>query len=120
MSDDEKKIRELMARWMTATNAGDLETVLTLMADDVVFLTPGQSPMNKDAFATSFKSFAGKVKFEATQQIRELYVSGDLAYCWSHLTLTMDGKARAGNILSIFRKVSGGRWVLSRDANFVA
>jgi len=35
------------------------------------------------------------------------------------MTISIDGKTRAGNILSVFRKVDG-RWKLSRDANFVA
>ena len=118
VQDDERQIRALMERWLSATNAGDLQTIMSLMADDIVFLTPGQPPMNKEGFTASFRSFAGKVKFEAKQDVREVRVSTDLAYCWSHLTLTMDGKTRSGNILSIFRKADG-KWVLSRDANFV-
>ena len=118
VKDDERLIRELMERWLSATKSGDLETVMTLMADDVVFLTPNQPPMDKQKFAASFKSFAGKVKFEAKQDIKEIVVNGNLAYCWSYMSLAMDGKTRAGNILSIFRK-SGSGWVLSRDANFV-
>jgi uncharacterized protein (TIGR02246 family) len=119
MQEDEKKIRELMDQWLRSTKEGDLQTILTLMADDVVFLTPGHPPMNKDGFVETFKSFAGKVKFDAKQDIKELRVSSDQAYCWSTMTLTMDGKTRAGNILSVFRKLAG-KWVLSRDANFVA
>jgi len=33
MSEDERAIRNLIATWMTATQAGDLEKVLDLMAD---------------------------------------------------------------------------------------
>jgi uncharacterized protein (TIGR02246 family) len=41
MEADELEIRRVVARWMTATKAGDIETVLTLMADDDVFLIAG-------------------------------------------------------------------------------
>jgi uncharacterized protein (TIGR02246 family) len=41
MSDDERQIRQLVATWMAATRAGDLDTVLSLMAEDVVFLRAG-------------------------------------------------------------------------------
>ena len=41
MQDDEQQIRELVATWMAATKAGDVDTVLGLMTDDVVFLMPG-------------------------------------------------------------------------------
>lgn len=36
MSDDERAIRDLVERWMTANRAGDAATVLGLMDDDVV------------------------------------------------------------------------------------
>ena len=42
MKSDEQEIRQLVAAWMAATKAGDIETVLGLMADDVVFLMPGR------------------------------------------------------------------------------
>ena len=118
MQDDERSIRELMQRWLEATKAGDLQTVLSLMTDDVIFLTATQPPMNKEKFAAGFKSFAGKVKFEAKQDVKVIHVAGDLAYTFSSMSIAMDGKTRSGNILSIFRRVAG-KWLLSRDANFV-
>src|SRR2546427_11716384 len=45
MQDDEQAIRQLVATWLSASKAGDTEKVLSLMADDVVFLVPGQPPM---------------------------------------------------------------------------
>lgn len=54
MSSDEQEIRNLVATWMAATKAGDIERVLSLMAEDVVFLLPGQPPMiGKSAFAAA-------------------------------------------------------------------
>jgi uncharacterized protein (TIGR02246 family) len=40
MGEDERAIRELIATWMRASAAGDLDTVLGLMSDDVVFTRP--------------------------------------------------------------------------------
>ena len=51
MSEDERAIRDLVARWMAASRAGDLDTVLGLMSDDALFLVPGREPFGKDAFA---------------------------------------------------------------------
>jgi ketosteroid isomerase-like protein len=34
MTDDERAIRDLVATWMAASQAGDVATVLGLMADD--------------------------------------------------------------------------------------
>jgi uncharacterized protein (TIGR02246 family) len=41
MSDSEQ-IRDLVSAWLEASRNGDLETVLALMTDDVVFLVPGR------------------------------------------------------------------------------
>lgn len=35
MKSDEQEIRDLIATWMKATKAGDTDTVLGLMAEDV-------------------------------------------------------------------------------------
>ena len=114
-NEDEKQIRAVIERWQRATKAGDLQAVLALMADDAVFLTPGRAPMTKDAFATAFRRVSGQID----QEIKEIRVDGGIAYCWSHLTLTMDGKTRAGHILTVFRKGSDGNWVLARDSNLL-
>ena len=42
MGNDEQEIRQLVATWMAATKAGDIDTVLSLMSDDVVFLVTGR------------------------------------------------------------------------------
>jgi uncharacterized protein (TIGR02246 family) len=56
MKSDEREIRQLVATWMTATKAGDIDAVLKLMTEDVVFLVAGQPPMiGKAAFAAAAK-----------------------------------------------------------------
>jgi uncharacterized protein (TIGR02246 family) len=123
MTDDERAIRNLVATWMAASKAGDIETVLGLMADDVVFMVPGREPFGKEAFASALQGMK-KVQFEGTSDIRELKVLGDWAYLRNHLTVTMtlpDGKTmrRAGYTLTLLRKQPDGKWVLARDANLM-
>ncbi len=127
MQSDESEIRQLVATWMTATKAGDIETVLSLMADDVVFLIAGQPPMvGKSAFATASRAQSGQTapQFEGTSEIQEIKVLEDWAFMWTKLTVvvTPPGGAqpmtRAGHTLSILRK-QDGRWVLARDANML-
>lgn len=61
MQSDEREIRQLIATWMAATKAGDIGSVLSLMADDVVFLLAGQPPMiGKSAFAAAAQSQSGQ------------------------------------------------------------
>ena len=127
MQSDESEIRQLVATWMTATKAGDIETVLSLMADDVVFLIAGQPPMvGKSAFATASRAQSGQAapQFAGTSEIQEIKVLGEWAFMWTKLTVvvTPPGGAqpmtRAGHTLSILRK-QNSRWVLARDANML-
>ena len=123
--NDEQAIRDLIATWLRASAAGDTETVLSLMADDVVFLLPGRPPMcGKATFAagqTALKDF----RLEGNSEIQEIRVSGDWAYCWTKLTVVVTPLAggapikRRANTLSVYRKQSG-KWLLYRDANLLA
>ena len=58
MNDDEQAIRTLIATWIRATETGDNEGVLCLIADDVVFLTPGAPAMRKSEFAAAQRACA--------------------------------------------------------------
>jgi uncharacterized protein (TIGR02246 family) len=60
MQNDEHEIRQLVSTWMAASKAGDIETVLSLMSDDVVFLVPGQPVMRKADFAAAARSQSGQ------------------------------------------------------------
>jgi uncharacterized protein (TIGR02246 family) len=114
-----------VAIWLEASKAGDTEKVLSLMADDVVFLVVGQAPMRgKAAFAASQSALAD-IDLEATSEIQEIKVFGEWAYVWTNLTVAMTPKKggapvkRAGNTLSILQKQNGA-WVIVRDANMLA
>ena len=126
MASDEQQIREVIATWMRATAAGDLDQILKLMDEDVVFLVMGQPPMRgRDAFAAGFRKALERFKIESTSDIQEVQVIGDWAYCWNDLQVTMtphsEGEPvrRRGNVLSIFCKNQQGNWVLFRDANLL-
>ena len=127
MQNDEQEIRDLVSTWMAATKAGDVETVLSLMADDVIFLVPGKPVMRKADFAAAAQAQArgDAPQFDGTSEIQEIKVLGDWAFMWTKLTVvaTPPGGApptkRAGHTLTILQK-QGGKWVLARDANLLA
>ncbi len=127
MQSDEQEIRQLVFTWMTASKAGDIETVLSLMADDVVFLVPSQPVMSKADFAAAARAQSGQEaqQFDGSSEIQEIRVLGDWAFMWTKLTVVVtppDGAqsvTRAGHTLSILTKQSG-KWLLARDANMLA
>ncbi|WP_414471206.1 YybH family protein [Microvirga sp. M2] len=124
MTEDEKAIRELVATWMAASMEGDVEKVLSLMTEDVVFMVPGRDPFGREAFAAASRSMDG-MRLEGTSDILELQVTGDWAFmrCRIDMTITPpDAKEplrRSGHTLTLLRKEPDGRWRLARDANLL-
>ena len=126
MRNDEQAIPDLIAPWLRTTATGDLPKLLTLMAEDVIFLVPGQLPMRgRDAFAAGFQTALQHFRIDASSEIQEIKIAGDWAYCWNHLSVTMtplqsgSPKRRTGYILAILRKKPDRTWVVARDANML-
>jgi uncharacterized protein (TIGR02246 family) len=123
-SKDETAIRELVHTWMAATKAGNVNTVLSLMAEDAVFMVPGQEPFGKEAFRAASEAMRD-VHIDGKSDIHEVKVMGKWAYLRNHIDMEMtlpDGKTvrRAGYTLTILNKTVDGRWLLVRDANLLA
>jgi uncharacterized protein (TIGR02246 family) len=127
MNGDEQAIRRGVADWLVLTAGEDVVGVLALMADDAVFLVAGHPPMRGRArFETNLRQVLNTHRIESTADVQEVVVSGNLAYCWSMLSVRMTPRAggattlRTGSVLTILRKRDDGAWVLSRDANLLA
>ncbi len=128
MTEDEQAIRNVVATWMSASKAGDVDAVLELMTDDVVFLVAGQPPMSgKTAYAAAAEPQRqpGGPKVDGRSEIQEIKVLGDWAFMWTRLTVHVQVPGqpapmiRAGHTLTILQK-QNGRWLLARDANMLA
>ena len=124
MSEDELAIRSAVSAWLEATQRGDIDSVLSLMTEDALFLLPGQPPMTRAAFEVASRAqAAAKLHIEARSDIQEVRVEGALAYLWSRLAVTVippgaEPIRREGHTLTVFRKVNGS-WLLHRDANLL-
>jgi uncharacterized protein (TIGR02246 family) len=126
MTTDEQAIRNLVAKWHRATAAGDVDSILGLMAEDVVFLVAGKPPMKgRSSFEKGLRGLLKSHRVESSGDVQEVLVSGDLAYCWTLLKVRVTPLAggsaneRSGSTLSILRKQANGSWVLARDANLL-
>ena len=122
MTDDERAIRQVVDTWMNATRTGDLQTVLSLMTDDVIFMVPGREPFGKKEFAAGADSLKD-TRIDGVSDIVEIQVLGDWAYLRNHIAMTMTPQSgtpvrRSGYTLTIMRKGADGRWRLARDANW--
>lgn len=121
--NDKQAIRDMVHSWLEASKKGDTNKLLTLLADDVVFITPGKEPFGKEAFAGGNEQMKD-MEMDANIDIREIEVAGDWAWMRSFLQVTLtpvEGKPAklSGHILTILQKQPDGKWVIKRDANFV-
>ncbi len=123
MGPDEQAIREVHTTWIDAVNAGDLVRLLTLMADDVVFLNPGRAPFGRDGFPAGFSTAHEQSRIRCISELEEIVVVGEVAYtlCRDSLSVTPraggDATELAGHRITIYRKQPDGRWLLARDAH---
>lgn len=123
MQNDKDAIQKLVDNWLKKNKEGDIESVLHMMTDDVVFMVQGREPFGKDAFA-SFARTMKNVAIDGTNEIVELEVLGDWAWTRNHLRMTMTpptGKPAhsSGYTLTILKKNSEGNWLIARDANML-
>ena len=126
MSSEELNIRSLIQHWHDATAQGDVDAVLALMSEDVEFFVAGKAPMKgRDAFATGLRGLLRTHRIVSSGDVREVQVSGDLAFAVSLLTVRIiptgsgEESTRSGHALSVFRRQSNGGWLLVRDANLL-
>jgi uncharacterized protein (TIGR02246 family) len=120
--NDKQAIREMVHTWLEASKKGDSPALLNLLADDVIFITPGREPFGKEAFESSQQM--NDVTMEAEIDIKEIEVAGPWAWMRSFLKVTFtpaggEPSKMSGHILTVLQKQPDGRWVIKRDANFV-
>jgi uncharacterized protein (TIGR02246 family) len=126
MGPDEQEIREVHSAWIGAVNAGNLARLLTLMAEDVVFLNPGYAPFGRDGFSANFSAAQHGIQVRCHSELEEVVVVGEVAYTRRRDTLSVTRLAGgestefAGYRITIYRKQFDGRWLLARDAHTLA
>ena len=123
MASDEREIRTVHSIWIDSVNAGDLARLLTLVAEDVVFLAPGQAPSGREGFSSNFTAAHQQMRICCTSELEEVVIVGEVACTRSRdalsVTLRAGEKAAqfAGHRMTLYRKQRDGRWLLSRDAH---
>jgi uncharacterized protein (TIGR02246 family) len=125
VTSDEQEIRGLVAEWARATQAGEVASINELMNEDVQFMTPGNEPFGREAFCRHFEKNVTTMQIEVRPEVREVHVSGDLAYAqvWIQLRVVaasgVEAVTRTGYALGVYRRRPGGHWKLWRDANLM-
>lgn len=121
--NDKQAIRNMVHTWLEASKRGDSATLLKLLANDVIFITPGKEPFGKEAFAGGGDEMKD-IRMEAEIDIKEIEIAGSWAWMRSFLKVSFtptggSTSKMSGHILTVLQKQSDGNWVIKRDANFV-
>lgn len=123
MGSDEQAVRAVHSNWIEAVNAGDLDRLLGLMADDVVFLNPGQAPFGRDGFSPGFSAAHQRARIHCSSELEDVVVVGSVAYTRARDALSVVPRSGgvavqlAGHRLTVYRQQADGRWLLARDAH---
>ncbi|MFZ6760188.1 YybH family protein [Undibacterium sp. Ji50W] len=119
-------IQDCMQQWQAATAAGDVDKLLDLMDEEVVFLVAGNTPMKgRQQFAQNLQAVLQTHSIASRSDLQEIVVQADLAYSWAYLQVSISPRLggqpilRSGNVLSIWRLQANGKWRICRDANLL-
>jgi uncharacterized protein (TIGR02246 family) len=118
---DEEAIRGISPTWFKAYNAGDVNSIVALHAEDAVVNAPGAPAARGQAAIREFleKDVAGSAAAGVTLNggpTTDVGVSGDLG--WELGTFTVTNKSGAtidrGKYLTVYAK-RDGKWLIIRD-----
>jgi uncharacterized protein (TIGR02246 family) len=119
---DEAAIRAINPSWFTAYNAGNVDQVAALYADDAVLSIPGvpaargaaaiREALGKDHDATA----AAGLTLNAGTSPADVGVSGDLGWEWNTFSVTDKAGATVdtGKYVTVYAR-RNGKWMIIRD-----
>ena len=118
---DEATIRESNRTWSKAYNAGDVDGLVALHAEDAVVSAPGAPAARGHAAIRELfvKDIAASAKAGITLNIgavSDVGVSGDLGWEWGTFTATDKSGTTvdAGKYVTVFAR-KNGKWLIIRD-----
>ncbi len=98
---------------MRASIAGDIDAVLDLMTDDVLFLVPGTPPFGKAQFEAAMRAQSKSIRLDGSAQTLEIQLFGDHAMMRNRLTIEIH--ARRGDPSNALRHYRRFRRELDRE-----
>jgi uncharacterized protein (TIGR02246 family) len=117
-------IQQLTEGWIEAVKAKDIDRLLSLVTDDVVFLPPGRPPIKgKQAVGDLYRSLFAQFDVDQAAINEEIQFTGEWAFSWGSETLTLSPLSGGqpirmrGKGLTILRRRPDGSWQFARGIN---
>lgn len=124
METIETIVQNMVQRWEDASRKKDPETILSMIAEDAVFLSPGMGKVEgKEGVAALYRSMLLKFDWVQNFEIEEVAASGDMLYVRgidSATVTPLDGTKPSryrGYGMMILRKQPDGSWKFARGIN---
>ena len=123
MNADIEAINKLRDEWKAASDARDVDKILSLITDDAVILAPNSPPLvGKRAVETMYRTMLNLYKIEQNFIYEEVVLQGDWAYAWGHDEVKMTPLAGGQTLrakgygMMIMRREADG-WKYARGIN---
>ena len=118
---DREAIRQLGQDWVEAVHRGDVDRLLDLVTDDVVFM-PHDAPsiVGRAAVEQAYRAVFAAFEVEQTFAPEEIQVGGDWAFVRGTDAIEMKPRAGGdpiavrGRGISILRRAEDGSWRFAR------
>jgi ketosteroid isomerase-like protein len=122
-SGDDPAAHQAHEAYVTAINSNDLDTLLGMLTEDVVFLAPQEPVMvGKTAVRPWLEGYLKAFKTHWDKPVQEFVVNGEWAFERYSYTST-DTPAQGGAVvedtgwgLVIYHRDTDGKWRVARDA----
>ena len=114
---DIQAIKEGFAKWEAGVDAANIDKSLTSFADDVILIPPDEPAyVGKEAFQSYFQPIFDRFIVNEKYVVKDVRVSGDLAF--AHITYSGtytpkaggEPNASKGNVINIVEKQPDGVW----------
>ena len=114
MDEDLQAIHKLRDEWKAASDARDVNKILSLITDDAVILAPNSPPIvGKKAVESMYKMALNMYKIEQNFIYEEIHVQGDWAYAWGQDEAIMTPLAGGETV----RAKGYGMMIMRREAD---
>ena len=109
--------------YVTAINSNNIDTLMGMLTDDVVFMAPGAAPMvGKDALKPWLEGYLQAYKTHWEKTVHEFVVSSEWAferYSWKSTDTPVgggDALTDTGWGFVVYHHDADGKWRVARDA----
>lgn len=122
--DDEatQVVKAVISDWRTAVNAGDIDRILRIAANDLEMMPPGQSALSGAEAHDFLRGFVGQFTADLKPFTNEeVVVCGAWAFQRYSYELTLTPKTggepitERGDGIHMFRRDESGSWRLTKD-----